>query len=156
MSTCERYLAALKESGFRITPQRVAICDYLARTKEHPTAQRIFEELRPGHGSLSLTTVYMTLDTLAHLGQIVAIGGVGSEGVHFEPNPTPHVNLACKTCRRIIDLDVPSLGELEAEIGRQIGGRIREGSVMYQCDCIECLDPATCEHNGAGRVAAAG
>ena len=146
MPTSSAYIEALKRAGFRITTQRVAICDYLAAVKTHPTAPQVFEAVRLTHETLSLTTVYATLDTLAHLGMIAAFGGVGDDHVHYEPDPTPHVNLACESCHRIVDLDIPQLSDIQSEIGRRIGGQVREGTVMYHCDCIESKDPALCSH----------
>lgn len=146
MPTSEAYVSALQEAGFRVTMPRVAICDYLARVKTHPTALQIFEALRKEYVSLSLTTVYATLDTLAHLGLIAAFGGVGDDQVHYEPDPKPHVNLVCDSCHQIVDLDIPQLDSIESEIESRIAGKVREGTVMYHCNCIESDAPGSCVH----------
>ena len=37
----------LREKGFKVTPQRLAIYKVLANTKAHPSAEMIFSELQP-------------------------------------------------------------------------------------------------------------
>ncbi len=64
MNLYETLLTALKAQGKRITPQREAICRLLARSDEHPTARQIYETLKAQFPSMSLATVYNTLDVL--------------------------------------------------------------------------------------------
>ncbi|NJN44289.1 MAG: transcriptional repressor [Anaerolineae bacterium] len=53
-------IESLRQAGLRLTPQRSAICHLLADNDTHPSAQILFEQLRPTYPSLSLTTVYNT------------------------------------------------------------------------------------------------
>ncbi len=41
-------LACVRASGLKLTPQRMAIVRELAADPTHPTAQELFERLRPG------------------------------------------------------------------------------------------------------------
>jgi len=74
MSDFKTLSTTLQQAGMRITPQRVAICKLLAESEEHPTAATIYGELKPQFTSLSLATVYNTLDTLVSLGAINILG----------------------------------------------------------------------------------
>ena len=139
--------AALKQAGLRMTPQRAAICEALSRRFDHPTAQSLYDQLKPDFPSLSLTTVYQTLDTLLKLGAITSLGSAGDDTIHFEINTDPHINLACLTCHRICDLESSAIRELEHEVQQAIGSRVLSGRVVYYSECLEQNDPRDCRWN---------
>lgn len=101
-SRIDHYLRTLKQAGLRITPQRRAICHFLANTNRHPSAYQIFEELAATNPDISRATIYNTLNTLQELGAIVELS-FGSDHTHYETNPEPHVNLICLRCQKITD-----------------------------------------------------
>ena len=53
--------------GLRVTPQRIAIYDALRGHHNHPTAEMIYHSLRPTHPSMSLATVYKTMEIFEKL-----------------------------------------------------------------------------------------
>jgi Fur family peroxide stress response transcriptional regulator len=147
---------ALSQAKLRLTPQRIEICRVLAESEEHPTAHAIYDELKRKYPSLSMTTVYGTLDTLVKLGAITSLGNVGDERVHYEPNTTPHVNLACLSCHRIVDMASDSVATLEAEVQDRIGSKVLSGRVVYYGECIECEDRDQCPFYQAMKSRAVG
>ncbi len=133
-----RFLNALQAAGLRLTAQRRAICHYLAHTDSHPTAQQIYEALKPQFPSLSLATVYNTLDVLVRLGLVYALGGAGDRAVHYETNTEPHINLACLMCHRVVDLPMPEVGAWESRVAEASGFRILGARLVYYGICPEC------------------
>lgn len=129
---------ALQEAGMRITPQRVAVCELLATSKEHPTATMIYEELKPRFSSLSLATVYNTLDTLTSLGVVNVLGQAGDDTVHYDADTEPHVNLACISCSRIIDISSEHVTHLDTEITAASGYKLLGARVLYYGLCPAC------------------
>ncbi|MBI3160298.1 MAG: transcriptional repressor [Chloroflexi bacterium] len=129
---------ALKRAGLRLTPQRLAILRLLADSREHPSAQMIHHALLAEYPSLSLATVYNTLETLVEIGLVNDLGSVGPEGVRYDADATPHVNLACTRCHRVIDLPSHHVRHLEEEIAAQSGYAIKGGRVLYYGLCPEC------------------
>ncbi|THB66036.1 MAG: transcriptional repressor, partial [Spirochaetaceae bacterium] len=130
-------LERVKGAGLRMTPQRMAICQTLAGRFDHPTAQSIYDEVKVDFPSMSLTTVYQTLDTLLRLGAITSLGSAGDDTIHFEVNTEPHVNLACLTCHRICDLDSDAVKQLEEEVQAAVGSKVLSGRVVYYSECLE-------------------
>ena len=100
--TVEFYLSALRNAGHRITDQRQTICNYLAQTDEHPTPYQVYTDIQTLHPEISRATVYNTLNTLQQLGAIVEIN-FGADHTHYETDPSPHVNLICLRCHKVID-----------------------------------------------------
>lgn len=139
-----RLLEGLKEAGMRMTPQRIWVCQELARREDHPTAQKLFETLRGGYPSLSLTTVYQTLDALVRRGVITSLGSAGDDAVHYEVNTAPHINLACLTCHRICDLESRHVSLVEEEVQRAVGSRVLSGRIVYYAECLEESGPEGC------------
>ena len=60
----------LRSQGFKVTPQRIAIYDALRGHHDHPTAEMLYHTLRPEHPSMSLATVYKTMEIFAKIGVV--------------------------------------------------------------------------------------
>jgi Fur family peroxide stress response transcriptional regulator len=138
MSSLEYLTGVLKQAGLRMTPQRAAICQLLAETDSHPTAAMIYASVRVNYPSLSLTTVYNTLDVLTELGAINALGHAGDDKVHYDADTTPHVNLACVSCHNIVDIESPQVAHINNEISTASGYKLLGGRVMYYGLCPAC------------------
>ncbi|MBI3957283.1 MAG: transcriptional repressor [Chloroflexi bacterium] len=138
MLTIHDYLNALKNGGYRITDQRRAVCDYLARTESHPTPSEVYAQVSGSHPEISRATVYNTLNVLRDLGAIVEIS-VGGDHTHYDTNPQPHVNLVCLRCGRVYDYagDVP-LGALYESVHAQTGFQAVSAQVQMMGFCAEC------------------
>jgi len=141
MSSKSRYqelMQGLRDAGLKLTPQRLAILELLAGNRSHPTANTVFQALRPRFPTMSQTTVYNTLDTLATLGLIHELGTVGDDAVHYDADVEPHVNVICNQCGKIVDLVesdvVPSLDS----IATQSGYDVRGARIVYYGLCPTC------------------
>jgi Fur family peroxide stress response transcriptional regulator len=128
----------LQKAGLRVTPQRLAVYRLLAGTDRHPTAQMIYEALRGENPSLSLATVYNTLEALVAAGVINALGAAGDGSIHYDADTNPHVNLACIACHQVIDLPSAHVGSLEEEVAVESGYQLLGARVMYYGLCPEC------------------
>ncbi len=95
-------VSRLKALGLRATPQRIAIVAFLKGNTTHPSAEDIYEAVSPTMPSLSLGTVYSTLDELIARGEIQQLA-IDPERKHLDPNPVPHHHFLCEKCRRIYD-----------------------------------------------------
>lgn len=144
MNKIENFAQALSESGLRLTPQRLAVCRLLASTDEHPTAQMIYDSVRKEYPTLSLATVYNTLETLVNLGMVHDLGSAGDGRVHYDGETGPHVNLACLMCSQVIDFPSQHVEALQNEVAENSGYRLKGARVLYYGYC-----PA-CQANGSG------
>jgi Fur family peroxide stress response transcriptional regulator len=134
----DEMILGLRAEGKRITPQRTAICRLLADADTHPTANQIFKQLKPEFPSLSLATVYNTLDTLVSLGLVNILGTAGDEAVHYDADINPHVNLACVNCHRVFDLPSQYINQLDAEVEKNSKFKLLGARVMFYGICPEC------------------
>ena len=137
-ATADSLTTSLKNAGMRMTPQRAAICKLLVESKEHPTASMIYDELDPQFDSLSLATVYNTLNALVKIGVVNRLGEAGDGSVRYDADTEPHVNLACISCNRIIDIPSEHVHHLDDEITQNSGYKLLGARVLYYGLCPEC------------------
>jgi Fur family peroxide stress response transcriptional regulator len=101
----------LRKNGYKATPQRIAICRFALQSRDHPTAQRIYVEVKKVHPTVSLATVYKTLQILAQHNLIQELDLPESQA-RFDSYVEPHVNLVCVRCGNIQDFDDDAAQEL--------------------------------------------
>jgi Fur family peroxide stress response transcriptional regulator len=119
MTRLNDLLAKLKRAGHRITPQRLAILRVLARSKEHPSVEQIYRQMRKDFPTTSLATIYNTLECLREMGEVLELplsGGSRYDG----RNPSPHPHVVCTVCGTIEDLDI-HLGAVVDEVAANRG-----------------------------------
>lgn len=134
----KEFIEVLHQAGLRITPQRIAICEALTATDSHPTANEIFLSLKEKYPSISLATIYNTLDVLVGMGLVNTLGSIGDDKVHFDANLSPHINLACVRCHKIVDTTSEFIKQLDAEINRDSGFELFGSRILYYGHCPEC------------------
>ena len=92
-----------RDLGFRLTPQRLAILEYLEGNTLHPSAEDVYRAILRKCPTMSFATVYNTLETLKRHGRVAELTGDPGKK-RFDPNPAPHHHLVWTRCRRIADL----------------------------------------------------
>jgi Fe2+ or Zn2+ uptake regulation protein len=133
-------LACVRASGLKLTPQRMAIVRELAADPTHPTAQELFERLRPALPTMSFATVYNTLDALASAGLsgTLRLGGAA----RFDPNTDAHHHAVCDRCGAVRDIPADTLAPNSATVRRlqrAAGGfSVRSVERIYRGLCAKC------------------
>lgn len=138
MNVINEIRSTLKKANLRVTPQRVAICEYLTQNNNHPTALMIYDEVKLAHPNISLMTVYNTLNALTEQGLINEIGKLQDEYAHFDQYTKRHLHLMCVDCGEIEDLEIEALNSVEANIAEQSGFFIDRAKLIYYGVCRGC------------------
>lgn len=92
----------LKENNLKVTPQRLVIYNYLSNNLSHPSAESIYNGIKELNPSISLATVYKTLNSLKSASLIQEIN-VGEDSFRYDIQVLPHAHLICNKCNAIID-----------------------------------------------------
>ena len=132
-------LADLRRAGHKMTPQRIALVELFAGDESHPTAQALFERLRPAFPSMSFATVYNTMEALTRSGlsRTLRIG----HAARFDPNTSPHHHAVCDACGEVRDVPpVPEASEAEVDAGAAPGFRVRAIERIYRGTCSSCTE----------------
>lgn len=107
--TAEAIGAELRSRGLRSTSARRLILWALREVPDHPTVDelRTFLEAR-GH-RIGIATVYQNVARLADAGLVTRF--LDSQGLlRFDTNPARHHHLLCRSCGRIVDVDMDEPG----------------------------------------------
>ena len=120
--------------------KRNAILAYLRQTKEHPSAEMVFNHLKPEYPDLSLGTVYRNLSMFKNKGEIMSVGTVN--GVErFDGNTNPHVHFVCTGCDAISDLPQIAVPEaLNQQVMQETGGMIDTCQLTFVGICQTCKE----------------
>ncbi|PIY21750.1 MAG: transcriptional repressor [Deltaproteobacteria bacterium CG_4_10_14_3_um_filter_60_8] len=131
-------LEKLRESGCRMTPQRLAVIRILGSSTRHPSVEQIFEEMQDDFPATSLATVYKTVTLLKELGEVLELG-FGTGGNHYDGRlPVSHPHLVCTKCAKIEDADLGSMEQLARELAARSGYRITNHRLDFFGLCSRC------------------
>ncbi len=100
-----------RDKGLSVTAQRLAVYRDISATDTHPTAEEVHDRVRRHFPTLSLATVYKTLETFEKMDFVHKTRATG-EKARYDGNRVPHHHMICKTCGRIQDVYEPALGNL--------------------------------------------
>lgn len=106
--------------GFKMTPQRIAILEYLEGSDNHPSAEDIFRDVKKRYPTVSFATVYNTIEALKKRKEIIEIT-IDPERKHYESNINPHHHIVCIICKKIGDVfaDYSMALRLPAEVEQE-------------------------------------
>ena len=93
-----------RDAGMNVTPQRLAIYRALLETEDHLSPEALYQRVWPRMSTLSLATVYKTLDLLAEMGLVRELSVI-SETKRYDARLVRHHHLVCTRCKWVADLD---------------------------------------------------
>lgn len=124
----------LKIKNIRLSHQRLKVLEYLTSHKIHPTVDQIYTGLHEELPSLSKTTVYSTLNTLAEAGMIRVINIEDNE-IRYDITVEDHGHFKCESCGAIYDFktDLDSLDTSDLK-----NFKIRDKNIYFKGICPMC------------------
>lgn len=111
----QRLMERLREKGYRVTPQRLAIWKAIDSRTDHPTAEQIYQQAVKAVPTITLATVYQTIHLLKTIGLLQELG-FNNGSSRFDPNTALHINIICPKCRQIRDYEAASVTKLMNQI----------------------------------------
>jgi len=124
-----------------MTPQRMAIVREVAADESHPSAQELFDRLRPAMPTMSFATVYNTLAALCAAGLGTSLS-LAPGSTRFDPNMHPHDHVVCDRCGAVRDVRDPvpprPLPAQRALAKTSPGFSVRVVEQIFRGLCREC------------------
>jgi len=148
MKTPTELTQLFRDRGLKVTPQRQSIFRVLYGNGSHPTAHAVFEALREQMPTISLRTVYQTLNELVALGEM-QLFDVGTGAARFDPATGAHHHLVCTRCGAMSDVD-HCLAGLSLPARQRHGFTISGAEVVFRGLCAKCSQ-ATSDQKDAAR-----
>ncbi|MDR2785345.1 MAG: transcriptional repressor, partial [Treponema sp.] len=118
--------------------KREAILETMRSAKCHPTAQWVYEQLRPRIPDLSLGTVYRNISLFRQEGKLVSVGVVNGEE-HFDGFTAPHPHCVCECCGKVFDLPCPDEAALASLTKNLTGFDADFRKTVFYGVCPECV-----------------
>lgn len=103
-----------QKPNIRYSKKRNAILELLKSTETHPSAEWLFQQLKPLYPDLSLGTIYRNLTFFQEQGEIKSVGVVNGQE-RFDACTHSHCHFICQPCGAVIDLHQVTLDETIAQ-----------------------------------------
>lgn len=126
----------LKEHGIAASAQRLAIYEYVASVRTHPSADVVYEALRDRIPTLSRTTVYSTLRLFREQGLVLGVPSADGCEMRFDGDVRPHAHFWCTTCGGLFD--VPCEGDPASACALPAGFAVSDCAVVLGGICAGC------------------
>lgn len=127
----------LREKGLKVTPQRIAVYTMLCNTIEHPNAETIYKTLEPDHPTMSLATVYKTLDAFKQLGLVQELN-VGEPSSRYDATVHCHPHTVCMCCGKVEDLHAEALTNIAAKLAPDLDFSVSFEQLILYGTCKSC------------------
>ena len=126
-----------RDSGAKLTHQRMEIFREVAQTGHHPDAETVYQGVRKRMPTVSLDTVYRTLWWLKELGLVNTLGPP-REGTRFDANLSSHHHFICLRCGLTQDFYSDILDKRKITDSVQSIGYVETTQVEVKGMCLEC------------------
>ena len=119
--------------------KRQAIYEFLLSTKEHPSAEWIYNVLKSEYPDLSLGTVYRNLKLLEDNGAVKSVAVVDGRE-RYDALMSPHSHFVCSKCGRVIDVFLKNeISDMAENLKINGANKIDSFSLIYYGVCDKCF-----------------
>ncbi len=127
----------LRSHGFKVTPQRLAVYDALQHTTEHPNAEMLYNMLLPAYPTMSLATVYKTMEIFDRIG-LVQVLNIGEDSYRYDARMENHPHIRCDVCGRVEDIMEFEDKAIMNQVAQLSNYRLSGRQLYFYGECPEC------------------
>jgi Fur family ferric uptake transcriptional regulator len=129
----------LRESGHKLTNARLTVLTVLENQGGHMTSTQVLDEVDKIDPEIGRASVFRALDLFTRLSII--------RPTYIDSSATPtyvllpgghHHHIICTNCNRVIEFEDCHLGQLEAELERQLNVRLTGHLLEFYGLCDRC------------------
>lgn len=127
------------ETKRKHSKKREAILNALSEVTDHPTADMLYNRLKPHYPELSLGTVYRNLAVLADEGLLIRVAHVDGQE-RYDAWTDPHPHFICRKCNRVQDLELPDfISPFYGNVNDSLGCSSESYALTITGVCKDCL-----------------
>ena len=134
------YQAALREAGYRVTPQREVIMDVICDAGRRLTAQEVCDAVRERAPATNPATVYRNLHFLTDRKLLRVIERQGRSLYVLGGPSKPHHHLACRVCGAETEIPGRTTEALFATLLRDYGFDVEDDHLVLHGTCAACRE----------------
>lgn len=128
----------LRAEGFKVTPQRIAIYNALFEFEKHPTAEMIYRSLHEKYPTISLATVYKTMEIFEKIG-VIRILDVGGDSCRYDYDTYLHPHIRCSICGRVDDAEGVDMQAVFDQVHESSNYEVLNTQMIFEGICPECI-----------------
>ncbi len=133
----DAFIVNCRRNGLKITPQRMAVYKTLIESKEHPSAETVWGQVRRLFPGISLDTVNRTLITLAEIGSASIVEGSGDVR-RYDGDLGNHQHFKCMKCRKVFDFHYAPFDDIKVPASIASKFKILRKSMYLEGICDNC------------------
>jgi len=131
-----------RKAGVKVTHQRLEIFREIISAHDHPSVEMLYQRLRKRLPTMSLDTVYRTMELLERCGVATKVP-VSQGPARFEGNPAPHHHCICSRCNAVEDVKWPAADALPLPPETDAWGTVQSRNIQLLGLCRHCSAPAS-------------
>jgi Fur family ferric uptake transcriptional regulator len=120
----------------RQTRQRRLVLEAVLQSRDHPTAENLYNRVREIEPRISRATVYRNLRVLAAHNAIRQMKSAGVD--RFDWKTEPHYHLVCAGCNTLWDAPIDYQGGLDELAAQKTGCEILRHRTIFEVLCADC------------------
>lgn len=137
MTAFDEALTCLKDEKIRITPQRIAILEFLTEVQTHPTAEEVYQAIEKRFPGISVATVYNNLKRFTELGFLKEMN-YASASSRYDFSLKPHYHVICESCGKVADFYYPKLDDVEVAAAQLTNYTVKSHRLEIYGICPNC------------------
>lgn len=110
-NSLEQIIEQINNAGLKVTHQRIVILKAAAAMDNHPSTEQIYDAIKENNPSVSLATVYKTLETFVQSGLLSKVSTHEGQ-MRYDPKLDSHGHIYCDNTKEIIDYFDQDLNEI--------------------------------------------
>ena len=135
--TLNEFFDKCRQSGLSVTPQRLAVYKELINDETHPNPESVYKAIKMEYPTISLATVYKTLETFEKHG-IVSVVTPLHETVRYDAKTHHHHHIVCVRCKKVMDIEDEGLEQLAIPKKVLIENKFLDYTIQFNVICSEC------------------
>ncbi len=144
----EDFRRRCREQGLAFTYQRQVIYEAVVDSRQHPTPELIYEQVRQRIPSISLGTIYKNVKTFLDSGVLREVT-LHHGSLRLESNMTPHHHLVCSSCKAIFDIEETAVQPIRLPTSElPVGFSVQQCRVEFVGVCKSCKPPSRKKSKG--------
>jgi Fur family peroxide stress response transcriptional regulator len=133
----DKFIKSCRKNGLRVTPQRIAVYKALKDSKEHPSAEMVWGQVRRMYPGISLDTVNRTLLTLSERGLAFIVEGSGNVR-RYDGDLDNHQHIRCIKCGKVFDFHYEPYDDIKVPESITAKFEILRKTVYFEGICASC------------------
>ncbi|HEY97686.1 MAG TPA: transcriptional repressor [Dehalococcoidia bacterium] len=127
----------LKQKGYKMTPQRRLIVEYIHDNQSHLTADELISFLETRAPGINKSTVYRTLDLLEESGCVVK-SEIDGHFIYHHAEEGHHHHLVCRVCGKTQDCNENLFSSVKDVLANRYGFQADFKHIMITGLCSAC------------------